>query len=70
MQQDAFSWLVWGRARAQGATAAQAKRKLQVPAQGERETGNELEGEWEYGSSWGKESVKRGNDTERRKRAG
>lgn len=30
MQEDAFSRLVWGRAGAQGAPAAQAKRKLQI----------------------------------------
>lgn len=35
MQQDTLSWLVWGRTWAQGATAAQAKRKLQVPAENE-----------------------------------
>lgn len=32
MQQDTLSWLVWGGTRAQGAAAAQAECKLQVPA--------------------------------------
>lgn len=32
MQQHALPWLVWGRARAQSAAAAQPKSELQVPA--------------------------------------